>query len=261
MSFRFVSRHAHLLKYFTKISAALLVFTINVKVKAISIESPQNCNKAGGAAVGCAIYTESNIELFKTPTVEVSLVRGASVVHELPGQIRLVRGLIRAKAHGSTTISTLYGELKWADGEILVESIDSLVKFTNLSSSDFKYHPRGEGVDHSLPVGFSTYLAKITKSGVAEAGYPHPAEIEPLIKKWSKVYSRSEKSQFVSDLKNFMSSWHEASKLVGPWYLDTVRREIASAEAEIARKARLKALREAEDNKLREMFRERVFEP
>lgn len=244
------------LKRFIKSVAIILVFTIHVKVKAVSIEHPRNCRMTDN----CAVYTENSIDLFKTPSASVSLVKGASVVSQAAGQIKLIRGLIHIKAHSATTLSTLYGELKLSEGEILVEAVDSLVKFTNLSSRDFKYHPRGEVIDHDLPVGFSTYLTKVTKSGVAEAGYPHPAEIKHLIKNWSKVYLRSEKSRFKDDVKKFISSWHAATQMVGPWYLDTVKREIAAAEAEIARKARLKALREAENNKLREMFRKRVLD-
>lgn len=254
----------------------ILVFAINVRVKAVSISSPHNCHLTAGSGQGvynpprpqlsgpyspCAFYTENNIEHLKTPSANLSLVRGASVVSDPLNKIKLIRGLVHVKANAATTLSTLYGELKWSDGEILVEAVDSLVKFTNLSSSDFRYHPRGEISDHELPIGFSTYFSKITQSGVAETGYPHPAEIESLIKSWSKVYSRTEKSRFTKDIKDFMVFWHAATQLVGPWYLDTIKREIAAEEAETARKARLKAMRDAENNMLREMFRKRVFEP
>ncbi|MCB0350913.1 MAG: hypothetical protein KDD38_07005, partial [Bdellovibrionales bacterium] len=86
-----------------------------------------------------------------------------------------------------------------------------------------------------------------------------PAEIDPLIKNWSQFYSLKDKSIFKNDLKNFMSAWSGASSLVGPWYVEVVQREIASQEAEEARQARLKAEREAENNKYRDMFRRRIF--
>ena len=56
-----------------------------------------------------------------------------------------------------------------------------------------------------------------------------------------------------------MGAWSEATKAVGPWYVEVVKREIAAQEAEEARLARLKAEQEVENNKYRNMFRQRIF--
>lgn len=238
----------------------LLATLLDVRIQARALEIPKNCQDKG---VACAILSEVAIEDVSTSAYQVRATKGSSFVRKSETALQVVRGLFRVQAKDAVEVHALYGRLAFTQGEVLIEASDGIVRFTNLSSPDLKYEPRGEGQLHLLPVGFSTYFTKITKSGVAEAGYPRPAEIEPLIKKWAQSFFdvRSEKLKFSSDLKTFMQAWHEATKLVGPWYLDTVEREIASQRAEEARLARLRAEREAEERQYREMFRQRIMEP
>ncbi len=264
-----------MIKRFCKIMIIILILTVNVRVKALSVNVPHKCNlteKAGESAshgakntredltTACAVHSQDGIDKMKMASAEVHMSIGASVLRETGSEIKVVRGLVRVAAKNATRVKTLYGEIFLADGEVLIEAVDSLVKFTNLSSESLKYTPLGEKMSHDLPVGFATYYAQVTTSGVADTGYPHPAEIEPLIRSWSKLYPRSEKKQLVHAIKDFMVSWKGATEMVGSWYLDTVEREIASQQAEEDRIARLKAKRDAENLKMRDMFRQRVFE-
>lgn len=230
---------------------------MDVRVRALTLSEPRNClqDETGRP---CAVYTENWIDVMALSTAVVKLSKGSTVERESASELKLVRGLVKIKAETKTVVKTLYGSLELSHGEVLIESRDSVVKFTNLSS-DLQYSPKGESTRHKLPIGFSTYFAGITKSGVAETGYPRPAEIEQLIKDWGKFYLRTEKSQFASELKSFMPNWQKATQQIGQIYVSTVKREIAAQEAEEAYQARLKAAREAENNKYRHMFQKRIF--
>jgi hypothetical protein len=261
------------MKRIIKLLLVLAVTVVNVKVKARSVELPNNCRNTKRE---CTIYAEKQIEKLATQSAQIVISRGATVTRTKEQQIKLIRGLIRVssnslqhlqgqsgsqKAHFTTNVHTIYGDIELSDGDVLIEASDSIVKLTNLSSGNMMYHPRGEDRAHHLPKGFATYLAKVTSSGVAEAGYPHPAEVDMLVARMARVYSRSEKAQLRNDLEQFRTAWREATRIVGPWYLDTVKREIASELEEKERQARLRAAREAEDRKLREMFQQRIFDP
>lgn len=233
----------------------VLVSVLDVRVRARTLEDPKNCAQEKK----CAIHSENSIETLMTSSAKIKITPGATIIREPDESVKVVRGVVKVTAKPTSIVRTLYGDLQVTDGDVLIEAADSVVKFTNLSAQ-LIYTPRGEKQGHSLPIGFSNYLAGITKSGVADTGYPHPAEIQPLIKTWGRVFVRAEKSSFANDLKKFMQIWHQATRLVGPWYVSIVQREIAAHEAEEARLARLKAEREAEENKYRIMFRKRQLE-
>jgi hypothetical protein len=248
---------ANLIKNSTKLALVILVSVLEVRVHAMPTEYPKNCLESEES---CAIQNEKNAQFINTQAASISLGEGASLNRKSDSEFQLIRGTFKVYAKSDVKLLTLFGEMTLTEGDVLVEVKDQVVNFTNLSA-DLKYSPRGESQNYNLPVGFSMYLSRITKTGVAEAGMPRPAEIEPLIKIWSRLYSRQQKSQFISDLKEFMVSWRAAIQFVGPWYLDTVQRSIASQEAEDARRARLKAEQDRENNKYREMFRKRILDP
>lgn len=235
----------------------LLAMTVDVRVRAKPIEVPKKCTELYDQE--CAILAQSALEDFKTPSgMQVFITKNSSLVRKSANEITMVRGSARVSATDNVVIRNLYGELTLNGGVVIIEASDSLFKFTNLSAKLF-YRPRGEKVSHELPVGYSTYFAYVTKSGVADTGFPHPAEIEQLIKSWGKLVYNSERKKFAEDLDKFLASWALVTQNVSDWYVDTVQREIASLRSEEERIARLKAAREAEDRKYRNMFRSRIF--
>jgi hypothetical protein len=240
-------------------------FSLNVKVRASNIVVPENCVELQNQP--CSIYNQKDIEVLNTAQAEIRMVKGASLTKVSEGEYKLLRGVFvvnvkpgeKIASDNKINITTLYGSLQIKNGEAVIEVKDLVTHFTNISA-DLKYHPRGESSTYALPSGFSSYFAKITKTGVAETGYPRPAEIKPLLRLWSSSYKLSELSQFEVKLKDFKIMWEKATELVGPWYVDTVKREIAAQEKEEARLARIRAAIEAENKKYQDMFRKKILE-
>jgi hypothetical protein len=243
-----------------RLAAFLLALMLDVKVRAVNIENPKGClGKSTGA---CSVLTDHKpFEIFKFSIGEMRTSKGSSYTRLENGELELMRGLFWLHADQPVKVKTLYGELSYSGGAALIEVRDGQVKFTNLSASEFNYQPRGEGKTHNLPVGYATYFAGVRTTGVADAGFPHPAEMEPLIKHWTQLFAKSELRDFEIQFENFLKDWRVARSSVADWYRDTVDRAIASHEAELARQARLKAERDAAERVYRDLFRQRFLNP
>ncbi len=235
---------------------ALFVFTLDVKVRARVIELPHGCVKGEAA---CAVLNLSGVLKKKMVWGDLRVSEGGSYLITSANQLRLIRGHFFVEAHEPIEVSTLYGVFKVKFGRAFFDVRDQIVNFTNVSSSDFKYQPRGDQQDYELPVGFANYLTLISTNGAAEAGYPKIAELKPLVKGWGGLYGQGEIATFKSQLNTFALVWTKAQKIVGPWYTDTVNREIAAEKAEEARLAAIRARQRAESEHWRALFRDRNF--
>jgi hypothetical protein len=238
---------------------ALLATVLDVRVHAAVFEEPSHCLKSPSAR--CAVMAASGFhELELESQSSVRLAKGSAVIRDSEGRLELVRGtfLVEAGDH-PVGVKSIYAHFEVSSGAALIEVTDSRVRYFNISSR-MTYRPLGERSSHVLPIGYSSESSKVLISGVADTAYPRPAELESLIHSWAKVYGRKEKADFVASLKDFTHEWRSTTRTVGTWYLDTVQRSIAAHEAELARQARLKANRERENSRYREMLRRRLFE-
>ena len=257
----------------------LLVSILDVRVRAARpLDEPKNCLHLAGRS--CALHARHEMEKFRSEHGEIRVLPGATVLRMSEGEYRIVRGLVHvhasrsfssggegagaAKASGAATaaglrIHTLYGDLTVRGGDVLINAQDTRVQFTNLSADALKYSPRGDSQNYDLPVGYSTYLSRVASNGIAEVGFPKPALITELLKEWSRAYTPSEITLFKEKVQSFQPQWRMATESVGAWYSAVALRMISEEKADDARRARLKAMQEAEDKRFRDMLRERIF--
>ena len=240
-------------------SVFLIASTLEVRVKAKNIDLPASCSTGSGS---CAILFKerrlNSIELYKGT---VKATDGSSLIKINENQVRIIRGEFYVEANDpEIVIQSLYGEVRVKNGAALLLADNQKIEFYSLKGV-VTYQPRGENLVHTLPVGLTTNFSYITSQGVAQTAFPRLAVVKKLVENWSPFYLRSEKEQFKADMRKYMESWSHFSSEVGPWYQEVVEREIASLQAEREREARLKAQEDAENSKMRSLFRERIFEP
>lgn len=238
-----------------KILVIIFASTFDLRVRAARIEEPRNCLKEN---VHCAVYSPRNSELFKMQDNEVRMAPGSSVVKKTPDVLRVVRGDVLIKAKSGLTIEGLYGQVRVKNGDVLVEAGNEMMRITNLTG-EVRYRPRGHGSDLELPKGLMNELGRVGTNGEAISGYPRSMSLKPLMDVWAKCFKKSEFKILQSDFENFLTHWRVGLDFVGPWYSETVTREIAEHEAELARQKRLREAREREEQYYREMFRRKNF--
>jgi hypothetical protein len=190
---------------------------------------------------------------------EIRLAPGASVVKKSPTLLRLVRGSILIKGgDGALKVDGLFGQVDVKGGDALIESGDDLMSLTNISG-DVHYRPRGADNDLDLPKGLMNEMGRVGTDGQAMTSYPRSMNLKPLIESWSKFFKKDEFKIFQADFEHFLPAWRAGLDFVGPWYRETVAREIAEHEAELERQKRLREARAKEENYYREMFRRKNF--
>jgi hypothetical protein len=232
-----------------------LVFAADVRVKAHVVEAPKNCSKSKNV---CAILNDSGVLRRKMSWGSLRVSEGSSYIVVSETELRLIRGHFLIAAEKPVKVSSLYGDFKALSGQSYFDVKDQIVSFTNLTAS-LKYQPLGETQFYDLPAGFMNYLTLVNSQGIAEAGYPRLAELRPLIKGWGELFSSAEIGKFRADYRQFSESWSKAQKVVGPWYTQTVEREIAAEKSEEDRQARLREQHRLESAKWRDLFHERNY--
>lgn len=171
----------------------------------------------------------------------------------------LVRGIVRIDAKDTIKINNRFGDVIVSNGQALIEAHDDQLIFINLSGV-LRYMPAGENQYYELPMGYSSFFTHVNKSGVAVTGFPRPADIDPLLKRWALTVPQAQRGVLAEEFRRFSRIWRKSTEQASQWYVSTISRELASLRAEEARQARLKAIRETENKKYQEMFRRRIFE-
>jgi hypothetical protein len=238
-----------------KLFLILCASTFNVRVKAGRIEEPRGCLSQN---VECAVYNPTGALVFNMQDNEVRLAPGASIVKKGPDVLRIVRGNVLIKAKSGLRVEGLFASMYVKDGGVLVESSDDSMKLTNMSA-DVRYRPRGYETDLELPKGLMNEMGRVSTSGEATAAYPRSMGLKPLIDIWAKCFKKNEFKILQKDFENFLTHWKAGLDFVGPWYRETVTREIAEHEAELERQKRVREAREREEKYYREMFKRKNF--
>jgi hypothetical protein len=241
---------------FGHVAVFFIFSTFNVHVRAGQIQEPKKCLSKNAE---CAVYNSSGAFAFKMQQAEVRLAPGASVVRKAPNLLRIVRGDVLVKANSEfINVETLFGRVAVREGAALISAGDDAMALTNLSS-EVRYRPRGGETDLDLPKGLMNEIGRVGTDGQALSGYPRSMSLKPLIEVWSKCFKKQEFKTFQADFEHFLPTWRAGLDFVGPWYRETVTREIAEHEAELARQKRLREAREKEEGYYREMFRRKNF--
>ena len=232
----------------------VMAFTIKVTVKAEVIQEPKGCHNQ--AVTPCSYFIQSHHEVIQWNDHKFRLSKGTSFIRNAVGEYKLVNGEALIESEKELIMSTLYGKVKLEAGRALIKTGNRKTDFYSLAGV-LKFQPRGMDEYTFLPVGFSNFVGRVLDTGIADTGYPKPAELDILLPLWAKFFTKSEKDILQAQMSVYREPWRVAVEQSGPWYVDTMKRQIAALEAERERKRRLRAAKLKEQNYFKEMFRRR----
>lgn len=171
------------------------------------------------------------------------------------GSADLARGTMFAKTEG---------EFRWHSpfGDVLCKSCDVILNRTENSleihalRGDVAIERKGDNEKYDLPPGFSVSLSVVQSDGRADLDFPQASALRPLLKSWAKVYGGTP-DQFKKEVGEYMEFWKQAVEVSTAMERKEADRMIASASAEQAHQEAVRKARWLEDQKLRQLFREK----
>lgn len=239
---------------YLKLSAILFFTFVEVKVHAEILEQPKNCLK--GLLI-CSVVADQNTQSIKILDGEVRFLNGAQLTRINAKRIKLIKGdfLIRAGAK-PVTVETLFSTVIVTSGLAMFQAQAERVILSSLTA-EVRFSPKGSKEQILVPKGLQNEVGPVRKSGVAQSEYPRSMALHGLVEKWTQFFTSAEFSIVKADFETFVPSWRDSLSFVGPWYLETINRQLAEQEEASLRRMRLKEERLKEENYYREMFRRR----
>lgn len=219
------------------------------------LQEPHNCILK---ASKCAVFNKANSFILKVGESLVGLGSGASVYRISNNEVILMAGKIWVRAAEKFTVYATHGLYKWEKGEALFEKSSERVIGTGISA-DLLMLPRGHNEAYELPIGFTNWMTPVALNGKAGVGIPQTTNLTWVVETWSGIY-QGRAETLKKELEEYKAKWQLAIDVTAPWHKEMIDRRIAQVEAWRARQARLKALREAENARLRKLFRNRTYQ-
>lgn len=237
---------------YLKLSLILFFSFAEVKVHAELLEQPKNCLRG---LLLCSVAADQNAQSMKILDGEIRFLKGAQLSRINAKRVKLIAGdfLIRA-GEKSVTVETLYSTVVVTSGLAMFQTQADRVILSSLTA-EVQFSPKGSKEQIVVPKGLQNEVGPVRKSGIAQSAYPRSMALNGLVEKWTQFFTQREFSIVKEDFEKFAPSWRDSLNFVGPWYLETINRQVAEQEEAEARKMRLKEERLKEENYYREMFR------
>ncbi len=227
-----------------------------VKVKAELITQPKNCLKN---LLTCSIRSENDAASLNFGAGEIRLLKNSEFTRMNAHRVKIIKGQVLVRATSRPIfVESLFSRIEVKDGLVLVDATEDRVVVNNLTA-EVNFIPMGSREKVNLPAGLLNEFGPVQTSGVAKSQYPRTMPLTGFVEKWARFFVKSEFETFKSDFEAFIPKWRESLALVGPWYLETVSRQLADQQEEEMRLQRLKEQRKKEEDYYREMFRRKSF--
>jgi hypothetical protein len=244
---------------FIRLFLFLLVFTLEVKVKAegVVLQQPENCLATADAS--CAVQTDSENSLeLQLDKGKVVLDRETTVIRVNNHEVRLVSGTLwlRPAPHQKLVVKTEYGEARsenefWVSREAGRMTISAILK-------DVEMLGKGSSEVLVVPSGLENSIGRVTKEGRASVGIPTPIQPAIHLARWARLY-KGTKPAFEKEVAAFKATWLEAKGEAVDMHQALYERKLANLENAANEKAKSRQKAEARNRELREHFRRRVF--
>lgn len=245
------------MKKFLRLAMFLMAFQMEVRVRASGetlLQQPEACLKQ---AVSCALQVAGEGFHFEKNDVKVHAARGSTLVRQSAKQWRLIGGALWVESGKGLRVETVYATTEAEQGQYWIFEKDSRVYVRNMSAS-LKVELR-DGRALELPEGFEVWIGGLNSKGQTEYGMIEPVNMKELLPVWSSLY-RGSKDAFVSEVRHYHDNWGDLTQKSSQLYQKLVERELASVKArEDAEKLRQQR-QAAEARRIKELFRQRVFE-
>lgn len=236
--------------------AAFLVFCCFADIQILSAEAVFYPAKCWGKKDPCAVENDSSKSLHLESKGLVVHLSAKSVLKKIDGQAAdLARGTMFAKAEGEFRWHSPFGDVVCKNCEVILNRDENSLEIHAIHG-DVAVQRKGDSSKYDLPPGFSVLLSTVRPDGKGDLDFPQASALRPLLKSWAKVYP-GDADQFKKDVGAYMDYWREAVEVSSDMERKEADRVIASAASEEARIEALRKARWLEDQKLRQLFREK----
>jgi hypothetical protein len=240
-------------KTLTKLSLLVLIFFLDVHLKAESVLLPKGC---WGKQYPCAIENSSAGSIgLKLDGAAISLGHDGIVKATSEKEASLTKGTMFAKHEGDFQWSTPYGSIFCSDCEIILKRDESSLEVHALKGR-VSVQRRGDEEKYDLPPGFSVVLSSVQADGKAELEFPQASALRPLAKMWASVYVESA-DEFKTELKTYIDTWKSAVEVASQMHKAEADRVLASSDEKLKAQERFRKQQELQNSKLRALFREK----
>jgi hypothetical protein len=229
------------------------VCVIDVTINAEAVFLPQSC---WGKQVPCAVENNSKDLLnLTTSAASVHMGERAIVKSISENEASLTLGTLFTQHKDSFKWHTPFGDILCRACEMILQRDEKSLEVHALKGLVFVLR-LGDEEKYELPPGFSVLLSGIGSDGKANLDYPQASALRPLAKSWAKVYPGTTE-EFKADLRAYIDSWKVAVENASAMQAFEAGRLIASADSERKRLLAIKQAHELEDQRLRNLFREK----
>lgn len=245
----------------------VLFFSFDVKIKARAAEiialpltleitqEPANCLKRESL---CALRT-GKLEKFhlKIGSSELTMDQQTTLIRIDARTVRIVSGTLWVRPHGDLNIETEYGDLHGAGEYWISRSNDNRLHIIAFKS-DVSVSLRGYNQTVTIPRGFECWVGEVNLNGHSPIGIPTAINPERHIETWARLYSGT-RNMFLREVKAWYAHWRDSVTQSSQMHRDIVQqRTLALADERRAQEEKKRAV-EAENRRLRDLFRHKVL--
>lgn len=235
-----------------RVLVLVLIFAIDVRLSAETVFYPRNCWGKDNCAVQNDARTPAALHL-KTLSLHMDSQAIVKSISEKEGA--LTKGTLLARHEGEYRWQTPFGDIVCDSCEILLQRDDRRVEVHAIKGS-VAIVRKGDGSRYDLPPGFSVELSKVEHDGRADLGFPQASPLLLVGKEWAKLHSEDE-HEFKKEFGAYVETWQTASDLSSDMQRQAADRSIASSEAEQKRLDVLRERRLKEQQRLRDLFKQK----
>lgn len=244
------------MKKVVRVLIFLMAFQMEVRVRAAGdvIEQPSACLKE---ASNCALQVTGSAFHFEKGEQKLHASSGSALVMASSQQWRLVKGALWVEDGQGLEVETLFASFKAGFGEYWILQKESQVLVRNMSASLKVTLRDGKVLD--IPEGFEVWISALNSQGKSDYGMIEPINMKEHLVLWNSLY-RGDKAAFVKEVRHYRENWGDLVQKSSRLYQHLTEREIASINAKEQAAEAHRQRKAAEDRKVKELYRQRVFE-
>lgn len=240
---------------FLRIAILLVAFVIDVDLNAEAIFYPKNC---WGKDSSCAVQNDSKQAMalhLKGLSVHMDSQAILKTVSE--NEAILTRGTLFAQHGEDFRWTTPFGQVVCRDCEVLLQRDEKRLEVHAIKGQVLIVR-KGDTTEYELPPGFSVELSTVEHDGKANLDFPQASPLVLIGKAWAKVYSE-DPGQFKKEFGDYVETWTGAADLSSQMQQDDAKRLIASDVADHQRLEKIHQIRLQEQERLRNLFKEKNY--
>jgi|GEM_PF-4752155 len=233
----------------------LFLLTLDLNINAETIFYPKNC---WGKDETCAVQNDSKRPVtLQLNGMQVHMDSQAIMKTDAKGEADLARGTLFAKHSEDFTWHTPFGQVICHACQVLLHRDEKSLE-VNAIKGRVTIVRKGDGSSYELPAGFSVQLSAVMKDGTANLDFPQAAPLVLVGKAWARVYN-GDTQDFKKEFGDYVKTWDQIADLSSQMQKEEAERRIASDEAEKAHAEKLRQDRLREQERIRQLFREKNY--